>query len=54
MAYEPCGCPDEETCGLRLAMGDVRNAIADILDNTSLADVTKRQNAVRKKLASKK
>ena len=49
MAYEPCGCPDEETCGLRLVMGDVRNAIAGILDNTSLADVTKRQNAVRKK-----
>src|SRR5690242_8162935 len=51
MAYEPCGCPDEQTCGLRLAMGDVRNAIADILDNTSLSDVTKRQGAVRKKLA---
>ena len=50
MAYEPCGCPDEETCGLRLAMSDVRNAIAEILDNTSLADVTKRQNAIRKKL----
>ena len=50
MAYEPCGCPNEETCGLRLAMGDVRNAIADILDNTSLADITKRQSAVRKKL----
>jgi Rrf2 family protein len=50
MAYEPCGCPDEETCGLRLAMGDVRNAIADILDNTSLADVVKRQSTVRKKL----
>jgi Rrf2 family protein len=50
MAYEPCGCPDEQTCGLRLAMGDVRNAIADILDNTSLADVTKRQGAVRKTL----
>ena len=54
MSYEPCGCPDEETCGLRLVMGDVRNAVADILDNTSLADVTKRQSAVRKKLASKK
>jgi len=53
MAYEPCGCPDEETCGLRLAMGDVRNAIADILDHTSLADVTKRQHAVRKKLGIK-
>lgn len=50
MAYEPCGCPDEETCGLRLAMSDVRNAIANILDNTSLADVTKRQNTLREKL----
>lgn len=50
MAYEPCGCPDEETCGLRLVMSDVRNAIADILDNTSLADITKRQKAIRKKL----
>src|SRR3990170_7332554 len=46
MAYEPCGCPDEETCGLRLVMGDVRKAIAGILDNTSLADVTKRPDAV--------
>jgi Rrf2 family protein len=50
MAYEPCGCPDEQTCGLRLVMGDVRNAIADILDHTSLADVTKRQDAVRQSL----
>jgi len=50
MAYEPCGCPDEQTCGLRLVMSDVRNAIADILDNTSLADITKRQNTIRKKL----
>jgi len=49
MAYEPCGCPDEETCGLRLVMGDVRNAISDILDHTTLADVNKRQSAVRKK-----
>jgi len=53
MAYEPCGCPDEQTCGLRLVMGDVRNAIADILDNTTLADVIKRQNLVRKKLGRK-
>jgi Rrf2 family protein len=27
MAYEPCGCPDEATCGLRLTMLDVRNAM---------------------------
>ncbi len=50
MSYEHCGCPDEATCGLRLAMGDVRNAISDILDKTSLADVIKRQRAVRKSL----
>lgn len=50
MAYESCGCPDEQTCGLRLVMGDVRNAVADILDNTSLADVMKRQNEARKTL----
>ena len=49
MAYESCGCPDEETCGLRLVMSDVRNAIADILDNTSLFDVTQRQTDIRKK-----
>jgi Rrf2 family protein len=51
MAYESCGCPNEETCGLRLAMNDVRNAIAGILDNTSLADITKRQNAIREKMS---
>ena len=42
MAYESCGCPDERTCGLRLVMLDVRNAIAGILDNTSLAEVVDR------------
>jgi Rrf2 family protein len=46
MAYEPCGCPDEETCGLRLVMGDVRNAIANLLDGTSLADVTQRVHSL--------
>jgi Rrf2 family protein len=47
MAYEPCGCPDERTCGLRLVMLDVRNAISDILDGTSLADVTQRIDQAR-------
>jgi Rrf2 family protein len=41
-AYERCVCADEATCGLRLAMLDVRNAIADILDQTTLADVSTR------------
>jgi Rrf2 family protein len=42
MAYERCVCEDEATCGLRLAMLDVRNAIANVLDNTTLADVSSR------------
>jgi Rrf2 family protein len=38
-AYEKCTCPDEEHCGLRMLMLDVRNAIAGILDRYTLADV---------------
>ena len=38
-AYKKCSCPDEAHCGLRLLMVDVRNAIANILDKYSLADV---------------
>lgn len=37
--YQRCTCPDEEHCGLRMIMMDVRNAIAGILDRYSLADV---------------
>lgn len=36
--YKKCSCPDETTCGLRMLMFDVRNAIADILDRNTLAD----------------
>src|SRR4030067_3537468 len=28
MAYESCGCPDEQTCGLRLRLGGWRHAHA--------------------------
>lgn len=47
MAYEPCDCPDEQLCGLRMVMMDVRNAIADILEKTTLEDVLKRIEAVK-------
>jgi Rrf2 family protein len=47
MAYEPCACPDEKTCGLRLTMLDVRNAISGILDHTTLADVARRVETAR-------
>ena len=42
-AYQRCSCPDEEHCGLRLLMLDVRNAISNILDRFTLkhlAEVT--------------
>lgn len=52
MAYEPCGCPSEETCGLRLVMYDVRAAIANVLDRTSLADVIQRVDQRRAQLAA--
>lgn len=38
-AYQPCTCPDEDHCGLRMVMIDVRNAIANILDRYSVAQV---------------
>jgi Rrf2 family protein len=37
--YERCSCPDEEHCGLRMLMLDVRNSIASILDGYTLAQV---------------
>lgn len=38
-AYQACTCPDEDHCGLRMLMIDVRNAIANILDRYSIAQV---------------
>jgi Rrf2 family protein len=38
-AYHRCTCPDEAHCGLRMLMLDVRNAIARILDRTTLEHV---------------
>ena len=38
-SYEPCSCPDEASCGLHLAMKQVRDAIANILDNYKLSRV---------------
>ena len=53
-AYMKCEeCVDEETCGVRLAMKDVRDATAHILDNTTLqalnAQVTRIKRRSRKR-----
>jgi Rrf2 family protein len=45
-AYRRCDeCLDEETCGVRLAMKEVRDATAHILDNTTLAGVNARSRS---------
>ena len=37
--YRRCNdCPDERTCAIRLVMRRVRDAMAEILDHTTLAD----------------
>src|SRR6266699_3563651 len=39
-AYQPCrDCVDVKTCTVRLTMGKVRDAIAEILDQTTVADM---------------
>lgn len=48
-AYVRCAdCADEATCGVRLAMKQVRDATARILDHTSLAGLRRRQARVRR------
>jgi Rrf2 family protein len=42
-AYKRCDeCVDEKTCGIRDVMKEVRDATADILDGTSLANMVER------------
>jgi Rrf2 family protein len=39
-AFEPCEeCPDVEGCGIRIIMRRVRDAMADVLDKTTLSDL---------------
>src|SRR6266436_4032984 len=39
-AYQPCqDCVDVKACTVRLTMGKVRDAIAEILDQTTVADM---------------
>ena len=42
-------CVDIETCGTRIVMRDVRDAIAEILDHTTLAMVCHKVDAARRK-----
>ncbi len=43
--FSECGCPNPEVCSLRNAFKDVRNAIANVLDSTTFADLSAKQLA---------
>jgi Rrf2 family protein len=47
-AFKPCAeCGDIETCGTRIIMRQVRDAMAAVLDNTTLADLIRRADPAR-------
>ena len=49
-AYQRCTeCFDEASCGIRLVMKDVRDAMAEILDHTSLQDMLRRSEEEARK-----
>jgi len=49
-AYRPCEeCGDIESCGIRIVMRQVRDATANVLDGTTLADLIRQSDAARAK-----
>ena len=47
-AFKPCAeCADIETCGTRIVMREVRDAISDVLDKTTLADLLRKVESRR-------
>lgn len=50
-SYRRCDdCPDEEHCAVHMLTVDVRNAIADVLDGTSVEDMLVRLGGARSAL----
>lgn len=54
-AYMKCTeCVDERMCGVRLAMQDVRDATAGILDHTTLADINRQVRQKQRRTAGRR
>src|SRR5207244_11613073 len=45
--YAECGCPEPETCGLRAIWKEARDALATVLDGTTLADIRDRHTTLQ-------
>ena len=50
--YEPCSCPNEETCGIRSVMKDVREAIVKILEKVTVAQLCERARQLEARKAN--
>jgi DNA-binding IscR family transcriptional regulator len=44
-------CTDKKTCGIRLVMTDVQEAMSSVLDKVTLADMLQRSEFERQKLS---
>ena len=44
--YEACTCPDESRCGIRSVMREVRDAVSDMLERVTLAELVRRTRAL--------
>lgn len=44
--YEACTCPDEARCGIRSVMREVRDAVSDMLERVTLAELVRRTRAL--------
>src|SRR5437870_5883095 len=45
--YEKCSCPDEAKCGIRSVMKEVRDAVVNILEKLSVADLCARSRQLQ-------
>jgi Rrf2 family transcriptional regulator, cysteine metabolism repressor len=50
--YERCSCPDENNCGIRSVMKEVRDAIVKILESVTLAQLCRRVRELQGEHAS--
>jgi len=50
--YEKCSCPDEMKCGIRSVMKEVRDAVVQILERVTVAELCERVRKFEEKRAN--
>ncbi len=45
--YEKCSCPDESRCAIRSVMKDVREAVVEIMERTTLLELLERERKLQ-------